>query len=320
MSLNYIKIKNNYESYYNIEITDDNIRTIINESNKYLINRYNPDKSIAMMDLICAKKSIIEANSKTFKLSNLLQEINNKKTSLIINNDFDKAIKMYKIENSIKQEISNTSRVMLNNSEIIQIIKSYCNIIDVNNVEMAINNIKQIIIGQDDALDKIYNILINSSKPLTILINGAKGTGKTETVKLLSKYLQLPLINLNMKEYNDSSTINKLIGVNIGYFGYDNECIFDRIKLEPSSIVLFDNIEYASDNIIKLINQIIIDRVITNGRGEKIDFSNAYIFITSNNKCKNIGFLRNNSIISYNKVMVDNRIEFKTVDKNMVLE
>ena len=120
--------------------------------------------------------------------------------------------------------------------------------------------------------------------------------GKTKTVKEIATYLKMPLVRLDLSEYNEPVSINRLIGSSAGYVGYDDENIFDRIRMYPNSIVLLDELEKANSNVINLFLQVLDEGFITNAKGEKIDFKNTYIFMTSNAEINNkIGFMKGKS-------------------------
>ena len=117
-----------------------------------------------------------------------------------------------------------------------------------------------------------------------------------KSVKLISEYLKIPLIRLDMSEYNNETAINRLIGASAGYVGYDDEAIFDKVRMHPYSIILVDELEKASPNVINLFLQILDEGILTNAKGEKIDFKNTYIFMTSNvGTTNNIGFMNNST-------------------------
>ena len=179
----------------------------------------------------------------------------------------------------------------------------------------------------------------NESKPLSLLLTGSTGVGKTETVKLIAKYLNVNLLRLDMSEYNTDIATTRLIGSSAGYVGYDDGAIFDSIKMEPFTCILVDELEKASPSIINLFLTILDEGFITNAKGEKIDFKNTLIFMTSNVKGnKKIGFMESSNsyndsfskefiarftdIIEYNDVteeMLDNYLEKNNIkDKSII--
>jgi ATP-dependent Clp protease ATP-binding subunit ClpA len=154
------------------------------------------------------------------------------------------------------------------------------------------------IVGQEEAINEIIASLKSkeSDLPVSILLTGSTGVGKTKTVKEIATYLKMPLVRLDLSEYNEPVSINRLIGSSAGYVGYDDENIFDRIRMYPNSIVLLDELEKANSNVINLFLQVLDEGFITNAKGEKIDFKNTYIFMTSNAEINNkIGFMKGKS-------------------------
>ena len=124
----------------------------------------------------------------------------------------------------------------ITNEDIKKILQRRCNILVLNNKWTDLDKyLKENIIGQEEALDSIIDILKikDDDKPTSIMLTGSTGVGKTKTVKEIAKYLNLPLIRLDMSEYSESITVNRLIGASAGYVGYDDANIFDQIKMNP---------------------------------------------------------------------------------------
>ena len=333
------KIKNEYESFHNVKISDSLLKKIVELSNKYICDRNNPDKSIDILDEACAHTNIYENSCINKHLDSKLTEIHNMKENSIKKDDFKNALK-YKVK---EQEILNKyieynkSNVTLNT--IIKIIESKCNskVFDLENKSLYDNlkiELKKVIIGQNKSIDKIIDKLkiLKDKKdnlPISFLIKGYNGTGKTALVIELSKLLNRNIIKLNMNEYNSEISINKIIGSPQGYIGYnDNNTIFEELKLNPNSIILIDEIDKAHPTIIDLISKILDDGIIKNSKNETINFKNTIIFITTNIECNNsIGFINSdinntnipkyltdkiNYIIKLNKL---NKEDLKTIIK-----
>ena len=128
-------------------------------------------------------------------------------------------------------------------------------------------------------------------KNLKLLLVGPSGVGKTSCVKIISEVLKNALIRLDMSEYNLETSVNKLIGVSHGYVGYEDDYIFNKVKYNPYSIILVDEIEKAHPSVLNLFLQIMDEGFIHDSHGEKIDFSHTLIFMTSNAyKNNNVGF------------------------------
>ena len=295
-----LNIKENYEKHYNIDIDDENIDTIINLTNKYILNRYNPDKSLDLLDSVCAMKMV--ENNKEIKIKNLVNEIKETikiKEEMVKLNNFDSALEYRDKELNLNKELNEikNKKLKLTNNDIIKALYRNLNIPLLNEkLDTLEEELNEIIVGQKEAIKDIVNILKSSQehRPISLMLTGSTGVGKTKTVKDIAKILNIPLIKLDMTEYSTEVGLTRLIGVNQGYVGYNDRTMFDSLKLNPYAIILLDEIEKAHPSILNLFLQILDDGYITNARGEKIDFKNAYIFMTSNAVMQHkIGFMKN---------------------------
>lgn len=296
------KIKPSFEHHYNIKISEENIRQIVDLTNKYILDRFNPDKSIDLLDSVCAMKEVKSPKEKNIIiLKNKLSNIIEAKEKMVKNNNFEEALNYRKQEielyEKIEKEKNSSNRITNNDIKEVMLRKS--------NIPNMKNNWKDLkaylnneIVGQEEAINEIIASLKSkeSDLPVSILLTGSTGVGKTKTVKEIATYLKMPLVRLDLSEYNEPVSINRLIGSSVGYVGYDDENIFDRIRMYPNSIVLLDELEKANSNVINLFLQVLDEGFITNAKGEKIDFKNTYIFMTSNAEVNNkIGFMKGKS-------------------------
>lgn len=296
------KIKPSFEHHYNIKISEENIRQIVDLTNKYILDRFNPDKSIDLLDSVCAMKEVKSPKEKNIIiLKNKLSNIIEAKEKMVKNNNFEEALNYRKQEielyEKIEKEKNSSNRITNNDIKEVMLRKS--------NIPNMKNNWKDLkaylnneIVGQEEAINEIIASLKSkeSDLPISILLTGSTGVGKTKTVKEIATYLKMPLVRLDLSEYNEPVSINRLIGSSAGYVGYDDENIFDRIRMYPNSIVLLDELEKANSNVINLFLQVLDEGFITNAKGEKIDFKNTYIFMTSNAEINNkIGFMKGKS-------------------------
>lgn len=296
------KIKPSFEHHYNIKISEENIRQIVDLTNKYILDRFNPDKSIDLLDSVCAMKEVKSPKEKNIIiLKNKLSNIIEAKEKMVKNNNFEEALNYRKQEielyEKIEKEKNSSNRIT--NNDIKQVMLRKSNIPNMKNnwkdLKAYLNNE---IVGQEEAINEIIASLKSkeSDLPVSILLTGSTGVGKTKTVKEIATYLKMPLVRLDLSEYNEPVSINRLIGSSAGYVGYDDENIFDRIRMYPNSIVLLDELEKANSNVINLFLQVLDEGFITNAKGEKIDFKNTYIFMTSNAEINNkIGFMKGKS-------------------------
>lgn len=294
------RIKPSFESHYNIKITSQNITDIVKLTDKYITDRKNPDKTIDILDSVCAMKEVASDNTaKILEYENAKKQIVTKKENMVKSHNFKKALEFSCAEVKIDKEIKKATNQALKITEkdILTLISRKCNIPILEsktNFKSLGKHLKNNLIGQDKAIDKIIDNLQNhdEDKPFSLLLTGSTGVGKTETVKQISKYLNMPLLRLDMSEYNQDITINRLLGSSAGYVGYDDGAIFDKIKMEPFTCILVDELEKASPSVINLFLQILDEGFVTNAKGEKIDFKNTLIFMTSNVKgSKKIGFM-----------------------------
>lgn len=294
------KIKPSFESHYNIKITSQNITDIVKLTDKYITDRKNPDKTIDILDSVCAMKEVASDNTaKILEYENAKKQIVTKKENMVKSHNFKKALEFSCAEVKIDKEIKKATNQALKITEkdILTLISRKCNIPILESktdFKSLGKHLKNNLIGQDKAIDKIVDNLQNhdEDKPFSLLLTGSTGVGKTETVKQISKYLNMPLLRLDMSEYNQDITINRLLGSSAGYVGYDDGAIFDKIKMEPFTCILVDELEKASPSVINLFLQILDEGFVTNAKGEKIDFKNTLIFMTSNVKgSKKIGFM-----------------------------
>lgn len=326
------KIKPSFEKHYNIKITQKNISDIVQLTNRYISDRRNPDKSIDILDSVCAMKEVSNKTSNiidSYKYKK--EEIIKLKEEMVKKNDFVRALEYHneevKIDKILNKKMKQT--IKITEQDILNLISRKCNIPIINKKSkykelenFLLNNL----IGQDEAIKKIIKNMINfdEDKPLSLLLTGSTGVGKTETVKLISKFLNINLLRLDMSEYNQDITINRLVGSSAGYVGYDDGAIFDAIKMEPFTCILVDELEKASPSVMNLFLQILDEGFVTNAKGEKIDFKNTMIFMTSNVKgTKKIGFMESSNTYTndFSKEFVarfTDIIEFNDITEDML--
>lgn len=323
------KIKPTFEKHYKITINNEVIDEIVSMSDKYILNRFNPDKSIDVLDSLLAQKRVESKKSqKLLKLHEEKQKIIKEKEVMVKNNNFTEALRLKDIEKKLNNKIKK-----VNNERDIVTCRDVKNYIYTKlNIPLLNNNLKNLqdylqtkIIGQDMPIQNIIKTLAHKeeSLPVSILLTGSTGVGKTQTVKEIAKYLDIPLIRLDMSEYNTEITINKLIGVSAGYIGYNDESIFDKVKINPYSCILLDELEKAHPSVINLFLQILDEGFITTAKGEKLDFKNTYIFMTSNACINNsIGFISKKGNSNYFSkeflARLSNTIQFNDVTIDMI--
>ena len=313
------KINPIYENYHKVIVKQEIINLITDLSEKYIYGRFEPDKSIDILDEVCSLVSLKETKKlkKYNQLNKQLSEIIENKKQSIIKNDFKKASVYKENENKIMDEINNLELKFYDKTpkkvtkeDVAQVIYSKTKIPVyelLNETEQTFKNIKQDlhqqIIGQDKIIDSIMNIVkriklgFKDNKCYSMMFCGPSGVGKTLTAKTFAKNLVgKNVIRLDMTEYIEPHSVSKIIGPPPGYVGYqENTNILEEIKNKPYSVLILDEIERAHPNIINLFLQILDDGKIKDSKGSIVRFDNITIIMTSNigfNE-ENIGFKKN---------------------------
>ena len=305
-----LETKSLYEKYHNIKISDNLIKEIVELSDKYLTNRYEPDRSIDILDEVCAKVSIKESNEGKEKksLEEKLKNIKQKKINAIKEDDFKKAYLLKLEENNLLNKASKI-KVLKNKvtkKDIIDVIKSKANISvriidDKKNhfYDEIYNNLNKKFVGREKTIKTLIKSLkkkdiLQNKKCYSILILGKEKSGKTYLSK---SYLELLLkknniITIDLKEYKEYHTISKLLGTTAGYLGYDNKNnIFEKIRTNPNTGIIVENFESACMEVKNLFLKILEDSKIEDAKGKMIDFSNAIIIFNQIiNKERRVGF------------------------------
>lgn len=337
-----LNLKPIYEEYHNVQLKNEIIETIITLTEKYIYNRYRPDKQIDILDEVCSKVNIKE-NNKNINQTNILKEIQDKKEQYIKDKNIKKAYE-YKIkENNYLDQINNNKYIkkevtiedvatIINKKTsipIYEILKDNKKIINEIN-----NKLKNSIIGQNNAINELINITkriklgYKENKCISLLFTGPTGVGKT---KLATTYANLitknKIIKLDMSEFSDSTSINKFLGSSAGYIGYDdNKYILNIIKENPSSVIILDEIDKAHPKILNLLYQILDEGKIKDAKNYTINLNNNIIIMTTNKgaESKEIGFItnKNKSIKELKETFniallnrIDNIIHFNNLNK-----
>jgi len=322
-----LKLRDTYSNFHKTLISDEIIDYMIDLSDKYIKNRYQPDKSIDILDEVSAHVSLKE-NKKLKKYNLLTKELNELikiKKEYLIKKDYDKASNYKEKENKLMSkinklelELTKEKNNIVTKEDVIKIVsrKSNVPIFQLNNIDKneIINfekKLKNNIIGNANKIEeliKIYKKLKLGFKDdnmcYSMLFVGPSGVGKTELAKLFSNEISKNVIRIDMSEYSESHTISKLIGSPSGYVGYDdNKNILETVKDNPFSVLILDELEKAHPNIINLFYQILDEGKLKDSKGENIYFNNSIIIMTSN-----IGF-NSNSIGFNNKNKVNNELK-----------
>lgn len=315
------KLKPIYEHYHHVIIPESVLEKLVDLSNKYIYNRYNPDKAIDILDEVSSRLSIQKPKnqSKIAKLKQELELVTKTKTANILDNNIEKAYTYLKKEAILTTKLNKMKKSCLKTQNTVT-IEDIAKVINEKTgipiYEIMKDNIKTInklkedlsnhIIGQDNAIEELINTTkkiklgYSNNKVKSYLFVGPTGVGKTNLAKIYANNLmgENNLIRLDMSEYADTTAINKIIGSSPGYVGYDdNNNILDKLKAKPTSVLLLDEIDKAHPQVINLLYQILDEGKITDAKNNTINLNNNIIIMTSNLGFEEtkLGFNQNNS-------------------------
>ena len=319
-----MNLKSIYEAYHGVKIEEKLIDKIIELSDRYIYDRCEPDKSIDILDEVCTKVSLKEEKEEKeiIKLSDCLTKIQREKNNAIINQNYNKAYSLKEDEEELQSKINKlkldyirkekVKKVKL--KDIVEVVSSKTKI-PINEISKdyitSINEIektlKENIIGQDEAINKLIDIskkiklgIKDKNKSYSVLFCGSTGTGKTYLSKLFAENLvgKNNVIKLDMSEYSESISINKIIGSPAGYVGYDdNKNILEEIRNKPYSVLILDEIEKAHKSVLNFFLNILDEGNCKDSSGKTVRFDNVLIIMTSNAYVSKslMGFNKNNT-------------------------
>lgn len=296
-------LKKKYEDYHHVKYSDDSLKLAVELSERYIQGRYLPDKAIDLMDEAGAKKALLVQPTDEKSLKNQINALEAKKSEAAKAEDYDKASeiknKIAELEKQLKNvDTKNTPEVT--EKDIYAIIEQKTKIPmselhadeAQKNLDLA-KKLKQNVIDQDRAIDVITDaiarkqIFKDSDRPTgSFLLTGPTGVGKTELAKQLAIQLfgnKDHLIRLDMSEYQDKMAVNKLIGSAPGYVGYgEGGQLTEKVRHQPYSLILFDEIEKANPQVFNALLQIMDDGRLTDAQGRTVSFKDTILIMTSN--------------------------------------
>ena len=296
-------LKKKYEDYHHVKYSDDSLKLAVELSERYIQGRYLPDKAIDLMDEAGAKKALLVQPTDEKSLKNQISALEAKKTEAVKAEDYDKASeikgKIAELEKQLKNvDSKNTPEVT--EKDIYAIIEQKTKIPmselhadeAQKNLDLA-KKLKKNVIDQDRAIDVITDaiarkqIFKDSDRPTgSFLLTGPTGVGKTELAKQLAIQLfgnKEHLIRLDMSEYQDEMAVNKLIGSAPGYVGYgEGGQLTEKVRHQPYSLILFDEIEKANPQVFNALLQIMDDGRLTDAQGRTVSFKDTILIMTSN--------------------------------------
>jgi len=306
-------IKGKYEAHHNVEFTDEAIQACVKLTNRYMTDRFLPDKAIDAMDEAGSRIHItnIIVPQQILELEGKLEEIRERKTKAVSGQKYEEAAKLRDDEKNIEaaldsaqkqwEEDSKLHRETVTEDNVAEVVSMMTGI-PVNRVAEAESSrlaelpklIQGKVIGQDEAVTKVVKAiqrnrvgLKDPNKPIgSFIFLGSTGVGKTQLAKVLARELfdsEESLIRIDMSEYMEKFAISRLIGAPPGYVGYEEGGqLTEKVRRKPYSVILLDEIEKAHPDVFNMLLQVLDDGHITDSLGRKIDFRNTVIIMTSN--------------------------------------
>lgn len=301
-------IKGYYENYHKVKISNDVIRKLVILSEKYIHDRFLPDKAIDVLDEACSRINLDNKDLYNLEiLKNKLADVQAKKeeaASADMADDYKKAAELKMQECKLTDEINNIESKMtpkeLTVEDIAKVIENWTKIpvqkITEEETRALLSledNLHKRVIGQNEAVASVARAirrnragLKSTRRPPSFIFVGPTGVGKTELAKALSSEVfgsEDSIIRIDMSEYMESNSTAKLIGAPPGYVGYDDAGqLTEKVKRHPYSIVLLDEIEKAHPDVFNLLLQVLDDGRLTDSQGNTVNFENTIIIMTSN--------------------------------------
>lgn len=325
-------IRQYYEEHHKVKITDELLKMCAVLSERYINDRFLPDKAIDLLDEACACRSI--RSTELSKLDSVKKELEKEEQNVAeieeaAEPDFEKLAnakaEVLRLNKDLEEAEAAAEKVYVTEEDLSKVIELWTGIpaskvveSEYKKLENLENKLREKIIGQDEAVSLVCKAikrtrvqLSKRRRPASFIFVGPTGVGKTELVKVLASELfdgTDPLIRLDMTEYMEKYSVSRLIGSPPGYVGYDEAGqLTEKVRRKPYSVVLFDEIEKAHPDVMNILLQILDEGRVTDSQGRTVNFENTIIVMTSNagstDKSTGIGFNKTESEVSKEKSM-----------------
>jgi ATP-dependent Clp protease ATP-binding subunit ClpC len=306
-------IKPKYEEFHNVAYTDEAIKACVRLSDRYITDRFLPDKAIDVLDEVGARVHLknIHVPKHVEELEKKIEEVKEQKNQAVKNQQYELAADLRDNESKLTRQLeiakiqweeeSKSRRYPVDEEDIAEVVSMITGIpvkrVAQNESKKLVHmsdDIKKAIIGQDEAIEKITKAiqrnrvgLKDPKKPIgSFIFLGPTGVGKTELAKALARYLfdtEEALVRIDMSEYMEKFSVSRLIGAPPGYVGYEEGGqLTERVRRKPYSVVLLDEIEKAHPDVYNILLQVLDDGQLTDSLGRRVDFKNTLIIMTSN--------------------------------------
>jgi len=303
-------IKERYEAFHKVRYADDALRTAIYQAARYIPDRFQPDKSIDVLDEAGAKVKLrrVRDTQHVRKLEQEIRDVVKQMKQAISDKSFDAAVYLREREVELRDDLSRLTQLPGDEGElevtardIEDVVSAWTGIpvaaLRKDEAERLVNmeeTLRKHVVGQDAAISGIARAIrrsrlgvANPRRPMgSFIFLGPSGVGKTEVARRLAEFLfgsQQALVRFDMSEYMEKHALSKMIGSPPGYVGHEEGGqLTERIRRQPYSVVLFDEIEKAHPDLANLLLQILEDGVLTDAYGNQVDFRNTLVLMTSN--------------------------------------
>ncbi len=306
-------IRDKYESHHNVQYTEDALEACVKLTNRYMTERFLPDKAIDAMDEAGSRVHITNINvpEKILTIEAKLEEVRELKNSVVKKQKYEEAAKLRDDEKNLEKELATEQEKWENDSKLhretvteedVAEVVSMMTGVPVNRIAQTESTklsklpdrIKGKVIGQDEAVAKVVKAiqrnragLKDPNKPIgSFIFLGQTGVGKTQLAKVLARELfdsENALVRVDMSEYMEKFAVSRLIGAPPGYVGYEEGGqLTEKIRRKPYAVILLDEIEKAHPDVFNMLLQVLDDGQLTDSLGRKIDFKNTIIIMTSN--------------------------------------
>ena len=296
-------LKDKYEAFHHVKYNDSALKLAVTLSQRYIQGRYLPDKAIDLMDEAGAKKGLDTLPSDEATLKKKIKKLEDEKEEAVKKEDYSKANELKKQIEDLRNQADHVDAAAtprVTDKDIYALIEAKTKIpmselhasVGQKNLDLA-EKLKKVVIDQDNAVDVITDAIArkqvfkDNDRPTgTFLLTGPTGVGKTELAKQLAIQLfggENHLIRLDMSEYQDQMAVNKLIGSAPGYVGYgEGGQLTEKVRHQPYSLILFDEIEKANPQVFNALLQIMDDGRLTDAQGRTVSFKDTILIMTSN--------------------------------------
>ena len=296
-------LKDKYESFHHVKYNDSALKLAVELSQRYIQGRYLPDKAIDLMDEAGAKKGLDTIPSDEATLKKRINKLESEKEAAVKKEDYSRASELKKQIEDLRDKanhVDDAATPHVTDEDIYALIEAKTKIpmselhasAGQKNLDLA-EKLKKVVIDQDNAVDVITDAIArkqvfkDNDRPTgTFLLTGPTGVGKTELAKQLAIQLfggENHLIRLDMSEYQDQMAVNKLIGSAPGYVGYgEGGQLTEKVRHQPYSLILFDEIEKANPQVFNALLQIMDDGRLTDAQGRTVSFKDTILIMTSN--------------------------------------